>query len=96
MSKTEQDTLVVGVQHARDRPTGDIFDRKTNRNATRADLNEKGFIGVEVTMATRDYALIDLSDVPEPRREVAEAYFEQCDAYFPEPVVDGYQWGVRL
>jgi hypothetical protein len=90
------ETLVDGVQHARDRPLGSQQWRKVNRNATRARLNELGFIGAGVKMATRDYALIDLSPVPQKRREVAETYFENTEGYYPEPDVDGYQWGSRL
>lgn len=91
-----EDTRIEGVQNHRGRPIGSTEDRKINRNAVRATLNEKGFIGAEVTMATRDYALVDLTGVIEARREVAEVYFEHAHAYFEEPEVDGYQWGIRV
>jgi hypothetical protein len=84
------------VQHAPDRPYGTTKARKVNRNALRASLHERGFIGVDLTMANRDYALVDLSGVPEPRQEVAEVYFESWDAAFREPDVEGFGWGVRI
>jgi hypothetical protein len=84
------------VEHERGRPTGTRQHRKINRNAMRASLHERGFIGVDVTMHTRDYALVSLDDVPEPRHEVAEAFFESWDAAFHEPDADGYEWGVRI
>lgn len=93
---THHQLLVEGVRHARDRPTGSNKGRKVNRNATRARLAEMGFVGAKVKMANRDYALIDLSDVPKYRRDVATVYFENTEGYYPEPDVDGYQWGSRL
>jgi hypothetical protein len=67
-----------------------------NRNALRASLHERGFIGVDVTMHNRDYALVDLSDVPDPRQEVAKVYFESWEAAVREPDVQGFGWGVRI
>jgi hypothetical protein len=84
------------VKHDRDRPNGPRSQRKINRNAIRAPLHERGFIGVDVTMHTRDYALVSLDDVPEPRREVAQAYFEWWDAAYREPSPADYEWGVRI
>lgn len=84
------------VKHDRGRPKGSVKGRKVNRNALRASLHERGFIGVDVTMHTRDYALVSLDDIPEPRREVAETYFEAWDAAYREPDVTGYEWGVRI
>jgi len=84
------------VQHAPDRPYATVEARKINRNALRASLHERGFIGVDITMHNRDYALVDLSGVPEPRREVAEAYFDHWQAAFREPEVEGFGWGVRI
>lgn len=85
-----------GVQHDRGHPMGSSTGRGKNRNAIRAMLEERGFTGVTVSMHTRDYALIDLSDVPEKRQEVAEAFFESSDAYHREPEVDGFEWGVTI
>ena len=84
------------VEHAPDRPLGTAQARKVNRNALRASLHERGFIGVDVTMHNRDYALVDLSGVPEPRQEVAEVYFESWGAAFRERDVQGFGWGVRI
>ena len=95
-SKEDHETLVPGVQHHCGRPIGTSKGRKVNRNQVRAMLNKKGFIGADVTMATRDYALVDLSDVVEQRKGVAEVYFENVDGYHREPEVDGYQWGIKL
>lgn len=86
----------TAVEHDRGRPKGSYKGRQVNRNAVRAKLHERGFIGVDVTMHTRDYALVSFDDVPEPRREVAEAFFESWDPAYPEPDADGYEWGVRL
>lgn len=84
------------VEHAPDRPYGTAQARKVNRNALRASLHERGFIGVDLTMHNRDYALVDLSGVPEPRQEVAEVYFESWEAAFRERDVQGFGWGVRI
>lgn len=81
---------------AADMPEGTRTGRKQNRVATKMHLLDLGFIGVSVTMDARDYALIDLSDVPEKRRMVAETYFESADCYHEEPEIDGYQWGVEV
>lgn len=94
MSGSEEE--MSEVKHDRGRPTATVADRKVNRNALRASLHERGFIGVDVTMHTRDYALVSLDDVIEPRREVAETYFEAWDAAYREPDVTGYEWGVRI
>ena len=89
-------TLRDDVEHAPDRPLGTAQARKVNRNALRASLHERGFIGVDLTMHNRDYALVDLSGVPEPRQEVAEVYFESWGAAFREHDVQGFDWGVRI
>lgn len=85
-----------GVQHDRGRPVGSPQGRKVNRNALLASLHERGFIGITVTMHTRDYALVSLDDVPRPRQEVARSYFYDWDAAYAEPAVEGYDWGVRV
>lgn len=81
---------------AEDMPNGTRSERKQNRVAALSHLHEIGFIGVDVTMDARDYALIDLSGVPEKRRMVAEVYFENTDPYHSETQIDGYQWGVEI
>jgi len=88
---TEQ---IVGLDD--DAPYGTPNGRKQNRVATKSHLHELGFIGVNLKMVARDYALIDLSDVPRKRRMVAEVYFENTDPYHREPHVDGYEWGVEI
>jgi hypothetical protein len=85
-----------GVEHAPNRPKGTATARKINRNALRASLHERGFIGVNLKMHNRDYALVNLSEVPEPRKEVAEAYFESWGAAFREPDADKYSWGIKI
>lgn len=81
---------------AEDMVDGTRQERKQHRVATKSHLHELGFIGVRVTMDARDYALIDLSDVPRKRKMVAEVYFENTDPYHREPDIEGYQWGVEV
>jgi hypothetical protein len=77
-------------------PEGTRQGRKQNRVAMQSHLHELGFIGVRVSMDARDYALIDVRNIPEKRQNVAEAYFESADPYHREPEIDGYQWGAEL
>jgi hypothetical protein len=89
-------TNTVSIHHAPERPNGTVEARKVNRNALKASLHEMGFLGVNLQSHNRDYVLVSLEDVPDPRKEVAEVYFEQWDAAFREPDVGGYEWGVRI
>lgn len=84
------------IQHAPERPHGTIDERKVNRNALKASLHEKGFVGVKLQSHNRDYVLVSLEDVPEPRKEVAKVYFEEWDAAYREPNAGGYDWGIRI
>ena len=89
-------TSMADIQNAPERPNGTVEERKVNRNALRATLHEKGFIGVDLQSHNRDYVLVSLADVPEPRKEVAKVYFEHWDAAYKEPNAGGYEWGVRI
>jgi len=86
----------ASVEHAPDRPVGTVQARKANRNALRAALHERGFIGVDVTMYNRDYALVNCSGIPEPRQEVAEAFFDQWAAAHREPDAERFGWGIEI
>jgi len=81
---------------AADMKQGTRSARSQNRVATKSYLHELGFIGVRVSMDARDYALIDLRNVPEKRRKVAEAYFEHTGGFHAHPELDGYQWGSEI
>jgi len=96
MSTNDSEGSEAEIKHAPDRPVGTVQDRKVNRNAIRASLHERGFIGIEVQMFNRDYALVDIGGVPEPRQEVVEAYFDQWDAAHPEPNASGLTWGIEI
>jgi hypothetical protein len=86
----------VSIQHAPERPNGTVEARKVNRNALKASLHEMGFLGVKLQSHNRDYVLVSLAEVPEPRKDVAEVYFENWDAAYEEPDAGGYEWGVRI
>lgn len=76
-------------------PTHQRSGAKINRNALLMRLHERGFIGVSVTMTGRDTALVDPSGIPEPRREVFDAWAADSPVYKPTDS-DVYPWVVDI